>query len=51
VNVLLMPGVPEPSRLAELGVARISAGGGLAHAAMHSLERRLESLLEGRHYW
>jgi 2-methylisocitrate lyase-like PEP mutase family enzyme len=51
VNVLLMPGVPEPARLAELGVGRISAGGGLAHAVMHSFARRLESLREGRHYW
>jgi 2-methylisocitrate lyase-like PEP mutase family enzyme len=51
VNVLLMPGVPEPARLAELGVARISAGGGLAQAMMGSLERRLDSLLAGHHYW
>ena len=51
VNVLLVPGIPEPARLAELGVARISAGGGLAIASIRSLERRLESLREGRHYW
>lgn len=51
VNVLLVPGISEPSRLAELGVARISAGGGLAMALNRSLERRLESLREGRHYW
>jgi 2-methylisocitrate lyase-like PEP mutase family enzyme len=51
VNVLLVPGISEPSRLAELGVARISAGGGLAMALNRSLERRLESLRDGRHYW
>lgn len=51
VNVLLVPGIAEPSRLAELGVARISAGGGLAMALNRSLERRLESLRDGRHYW
>jgi len=51
VNVLLVPGISEPSRLAELGVARISAGGGLAVALNRSLERRLESLRDGRHYW
>jgi HAMP domain-containing protein len=32
-------------------VARISAGGGLAMALNRSLERRLESLRDGRHYW
>jgi 2-methylisocitrate lyase-like PEP mutase family enzyme len=51
INVLLMPGVPEPARLAELGVARISAGGGMAHALAHSHQRLLESLREGKHYW
>jgi 2-methylisocitrate lyase-like PEP mutase family enzyme len=51
INVLLMPGVPEPARLAELGVARISAGGGLAHAVMRSHQRKLESLRAGHHYW
>ena len=51
INVLLMPGISEPSRLAELGVARISAGGGLAMALNRSLEQRLESLRDGRHYW
>ncbi|HKR99121.1 MAG TPA: isocitrate lyase/phosphoenolpyruvate mutase family protein [Candidatus Dormibacteraeota bacterium] len=51
INVLLMPGVPDPARLAKLGVARISAGGGLAHAVMHSQQSMLESLLAGTHYW
>lgn len=51
LNVLLMPGAPAIPRLAELGVARISVGGGLAKAAMHSHGRRLASLREGRNYW
>jgi 2-methylisocitrate lyase-like PEP mutase family enzyme len=51
VNVLLVPGAPEIRRLAQLGVARISVGGGLAIAAQRSHERRLASLREGRNYW
>ena len=51
LNVLYVPGAPEIPRLAELGVARISVGGGLAMAMAHSLERRLESLRDGRSYW
>ena len=51
LNVLYVPGAPEISRLAELGVARISVGGGLAMAMAHSFERRLESLRDGRPYW
>ncbi len=37
VNVLASPGVPPVSELAELGVARVSVGGGLAFAALGSL--------------
>jgi 2-methylisocitrate lyase-like PEP mutase family enzyme len=51
VNVLLVPGVPEIPRLAELGVARVSVGGGLAAAARRSHEDRLARLREGRNYW
>jgi 2-methylisocitrate lyase-like PEP mutase family enzyme len=51
VNVLLVPGVPEIPRLGELGVARVSVGGGLAMASFRSHERRLASLREGRNYW
>ncbi len=51
LNVLYVPGAPEIARLAELGVARISVGSGLAMVASNSHERRLESLREGRPYW
>ncbi|MER5859273.1 isocitrate lyase/phosphoenolpyruvate mutase family protein [Streptomyces sp900105245] len=50
VNVLLLPGAPTVAELAALGVARISAGSGLAEAA-HALVRRAarELLEEGTH--
>ncbi|HEX6459883.1 MAG TPA: isocitrate lyase/phosphoenolpyruvate mutase family protein [Thermoleophilaceae bacterium] len=51
VNVLYVPGAPDIPRLAELGVARISVGGGLAMISFRSHERRLESLRDGRQYW
>jgi 2-methylisocitrate lyase-like PEP mutase family enzyme len=51
VNVLFIPGVPGLDRLAELGVARISIGGGLAKASQAFHERRLAGLLDGRDYW
>jgi len=51
VNVLFIPGVPELPRLAELGVARVSVGGGLAKATQAFHERRLAGLLDGRDYW
>jgi 2-methylisocitrate lyase-like PEP mutase family enzyme len=51
VNVLFIPGVPELPRLADLGVARVSVGGGLAKAAHAFHERRLAGLLDGRNYW
>lgn len=51
VNVLFIPGVPGLDRLAELGVARISVGGGLAKASQAFHERRLAGLLDGRDYW
>lgn len=51
VNVLFIPGVPGLDRLAELGVARISVGGGLAKASQAFHERRLAKLLDGRDYW
>jgi 2-methylisocitrate lyase-like PEP mutase family enzyme len=44
VNVLLLPGGPSPARLAELGVARISLGGGLHAEAMAAVRRRLAGL-------
>ena len=44
VNVLLRPGAPSPERLAALGVARISLGGGLHAAATAAVQRRLAEL-------
>jgi 2-methylisocitrate lyase-like PEP mutase family enzyme len=44
VNILLRPGVPSLSRLAELGVARVSLGGGLQRLAMTTLAEHLAAL-------
>jgi 2-methylisocitrate lyase-like PEP mutase family enzyme len=44
VNILLRPGAPSIERLAELGVARISLGGGLHHEMMDALKERLSRL-------
>lgn len=51
VNVLLIPGVPDLPRLAELGVGRVSVGGGLAKASLHFHAQKLEALREGKSYW
>jgi 2-methylisocitrate lyase-like PEP mutase family enzyme len=51
VNILLRPGAPSVSRLAELGVARISVGGGLAHATFEAHKRLLERVRAGESYW
>lgn len=51
VNVLYVPGASDMARLAELGIARISVGGGLAMASLHSHEQRLANLRDGRPYW
>jgi 2-methylisocitrate lyase-like PEP mutase family enzyme len=51
VNVLLIPGVPDIPRLAELGVGRVSVGGGLGKAALHFHAQKLAGLREGRSYW
>lgn len=51
VNVLLIPGVPDIPRLAELRVGRVSVGGGLAKATLHFHAERLAGLREGRSYW
>jgi 2-methylisocitrate lyase-like PEP mutase family enzyme len=56
LNVLTMPGLPSISALATLGVARISAGSGIAQiaagvvrsVATEFLAGRLEPLVEGR---
>jgi 2-methylisocitrate lyase-like PEP mutase family enzyme len=52
VNVLARPGVPPVPELAELGVARISVGGGLAWAALGALVRAGRELLgQGTYGW
>lgn len=45
LNVLAMPRVPAPGRLAELGVVRMSTGGALARAAYTSLQAAAGELL------
>jgi 2-methylisocitrate lyase-like PEP mutase family enzyme len=47
LNIYLRPGAPPPSRLAELGVARISVGTALHRAAGRWLSRAAKALLEG----
>lgn len=47
VNVLYQPGTPSLARLAELGVARVSFGGGLHRATQLLLERLAERILAG----
>jgi 2-methylisocitrate lyase-like PEP mutase family enzyme len=45
VNVLAVPGGPGRSELAELGVARVTFGGGLATAALEAAAAEVESFL------
>jgi 2-methylisocitrate lyase-like PEP mutase family enzyme len=47
VNVLYKPGMPSLERLAELGVARVSFGGGLHRATQVLLERLATRILAG----
>jgi 2-methylisocitrate lyase-like PEP mutase family enzyme len=47
VNVLYQPGTPSLRRLAELGVARVSFGGGLHRATQMLLERLATRILAG----
>ena len=47
INVLLLPGVPTLAELADLGVRRISTGGGLARAAYGALISAGDQLLAG----
>lgn len=44
VNVLMRPGVPSLTRLGELGVARVSLGGGLQRLAMTALAEHLAAI-------
>jgi len=46
VNVLARPGAPTVAELAEVGVARISVGGGFAYAALGGLVDAATELLE-----
>jgi 2-methylisocitrate lyase-like PEP mutase family enzyme len=50
VNVLAVPGAPTVSELAELGVARVSVGGGFAFVAAGALITAGRELLEGGSY-
>jgi 2-methylisocitrate lyase-like PEP mutase family enzyme len=47
VNILLRPGSPSLAQLRELGVRRVSVGGGLWRQAMHATEEVARSLLSG----
>jgi 2-methylisocitrate lyase-like PEP mutase family enzyme len=47
VNVLLRPGAPPVSRLAELGVARATFGSGLMRAALMAAARQAEAARDG----
>ncbi|MHB1833658.1 MAG: isocitrate lyase/PEP mutase family protein [Solirubrobacteraceae bacterium] len=52
VNVLVRAGSPTVAELAELGVARISVGGGFAFAALAALEQAARELRDdGTHGW
>ena len=48
VNVFFRPGVPSLARLAELGVARVSFGGGLHRAADTYTRTLIQAVAEGR---
>jgi 2-methylisocitrate lyase-like PEP mutase family enzyme len=51
VNILLRPGAPDIERLAELRVARISVGGGLAHVSFQAHKQLVERVRDGQNYW
>ncbi|MFI6325835.1 isocitrate lyase/phosphoenolpyruvate mutase family protein [Nonomuraea sp. NPDC050556] len=48
VNILFRPGTPDLADLAELGVARVSYGGGLHRAAHHYAVSLIAAVAEGR---
>jgi 2-methylisocitrate lyase-like PEP mutase family enzyme len=50
VNVLARPGLPSVAALAELGVSRISVGGGFAFAALGALDQAASELREQGSY-
>ncbi|MES1198387.1 MAG: isocitrate lyase/phosphoenolpyruvate mutase family protein [Pseudomonadota bacterium] len=45
LNLMLWPGLPSARELAQLGVRRLSAGGGLAHVAYGALRKAAEAFL------
>jgi 2-methylisocitrate lyase-like PEP mutase family enzyme len=47
INVLYRPGAPTPARLAALGVARVSYGGGLSRLVANALRTAVESITAG----
>ena len=51
VNVLFRPAVPALARLAELGVARVSLGGGLGRVANAAVRTAVERLAAGDAPW
>jgi 2-methylisocitrate lyase-like PEP mutase family enzyme len=53
VNVLVLPGMPPVSELAEAGVSRISVGGALAYAAYGAAVTAARELMDGGtyNYW
>jgi 2-methylisocitrate lyase-like PEP mutase family enzyme len=50
VNVLVRPGAPTVAELAELGVSRISVGGGLAFVAIEAVAAAARELRESGTY-
>lgn len=50
INVLLWPGLPGPAELAALGVARLSAGGGIASAALGAAYKAATAFLSSGDY-
>ncbi|MBO0833865.1 MAG: isocitrate lyase/phosphoenolpyruvate mutase family protein [Actinobacteria bacterium] len=51
VNVILVPGGPEVSELASVGVARISVGGAFHNVALGAVAQAGRQLLEGSRDW
>ncbi|WP_285780242.1 isocitrate lyase/phosphoenolpyruvate mutase family protein [Microtetraspora sp. NBRC 13810] len=47
VNALFLPGGPSVSRLAELGVARVTFGGGIYHAMLHQVRQMAQQINAG----
>src|SRR6202035_2704928 len=50
INVMVLPGMPSAPELEQLGVARVSMGGGPARAALTTVRRIAEELLSSGTY-